>query len=96
VRRRRHLLLAPITRSDSHHYAHTARLEDTPIHPRRAQADLGIAISAGTDVTVEAGDIILLESDPADVLATIRLSKPTVGMKHHRRVERAPGESSVP
>jgi hypothetical protein len=56
--------------------------------------DLGIAIGAGTDVAVEAGDIILLESGPADVLAAIRLSKPTVDIKHHRRVERAPSRVS--
>jgi hypothetical protein len=38
----------------------------------------GIAIGAGTDVAVETGDIVLMKSDPADVLAAIRLSKATV------------------
>jgi P-type Cu2+ transporter len=46
--------------------------------PALAQADLGIAIGAGTDVAVETGDIVLMKSDPADVLTAIRISKATV------------------
>src|SRR6476659_1261311 len=46
--------------------------------PALAQADLGIAIGAGADVGVETGDIVLMKSDPSDVLAAIRLSKATV------------------
>jgi len=46
--------------------------------PALAQADIGIAIGAGTDVAIETGNIVLMKSDPYDIVTAIRLSKATV------------------
>ncbi|TSC76481.1 MAG: copper-translocating P-type ATPase [Parcubacteria group bacterium Gr01-1014_31] len=46
--------------------------------PALAQSDIGIAIGAGTDVAIETGNIVLMKSDPYDLVAAIRLSKATV------------------
>lgn len=45
--------------------------------PALMQADIGIAIGAGTDVAIKSADIILVKSDPLDVVKVIRLSKET-------------------
>ena len=45
--------------------------------PALAQADIGIAIGAGTDVAIKSADIILIKSNPQDVVKVINLSKAT-------------------
>jgi len=47
--------------------------------PALAQADIGIAIGAGTDVAIESAGIILVKNDPNGVLKIIKLSKAAYG-----------------
>ena len=51
--------------------------------PALAQANVGIAIGAGTDVAVETADIVLVRSDPQDVVDIIALAKAT----YHKMVQ---------
>lgn len=62
--------------------------------PALAQADLGIAIGAGTDVAIETADLVLMRSDPLDIPTALRIGRGTL-RKMHQNLTWAVGYNSL-
>ncbi len=54
--------------------------------PALTQANVGFAIGAGTDVAMESADVVLMKSDPYDIVGAIELSRATLRKMHQNLV----------
>ena len=50
--------------------------------PALTQADVGLAVGAGTDVAIDSADVVLMKSDPFDVVRTIEIARATLRKMH--------------
>ena len=62
--------------------------------PALTQADVGFAIGAGTDVAMESADVVLMKSDPYDIVGAIELSRATL-RKMHQNLGWAVGYNAI-